>query len=612
MSDQPETTAAPEIPEEKPPEEKKKDGPRPKKPLRRRLLKWTLIVVAVLVVLRLALPFVLPVVLDQVAGSFDLDVEYDDLSLSLLGGEVEIRGLVVTTSEDGEEFARLNYARADLRMWRLLHGDIHLQRVDVDGIDLHLRRAADGSLPVLDRFKSEDPTPDEPEPEEEEEVEEPEPESDVDYSLPVKIDDFMAVDIRAHIVDEAVTPTLSTTVHVSSAVSGLGIAERQSTLTLVVRIDDILGSFRIDGNLDQMQGGLAVHAKAAVTGLRMAPVATHLERLGMEPRAEETDLQATVGFRLLPDPERTGEGRAELEITDVRARSDGRAGARLGLASVVARGLGSDTLVIEEVGISDVFARFAVDAEGSPIVLGVAFTSPPEEAEAAAAPEPEPDPVEPPVPDPADPKSKGPNLVVSRVAIERVLLDLRDDSQETPIELLCILEHLEAANLSSDPEAEPGSLDLLLTAKTLVREFALRGTVSPLSGRPKAALDLSVTGLTPAPIRPWIRMIGLDPDFERGDIRAQLGADLGAAEGGGVTANFAVDNFMLKADNRIHRIGSIRVDDFVAGGDVAVGFGEVTISGVNSELRLDADGQLHIPGFRLVSLPRDPTDDAMD
>ncbi|MEN8151723.1 MAG: DUF748 domain-containing protein, partial [Planctomycetota bacterium] len=53
-------------------------------------------------------------------------------------------------------------------------------------------------------------------------------------------------------------------------------------------------------------------------------------------------------------------------------------------------------------------------------------------------------------------------------------------------------------------------------------------------------------------------------------------------------------------------------DDFVAGGDVAVGFGEVTISGVNSELRLDADGQLHIPGFRLVSLPRDPTDDATD
>ena len=109
---------------------------RAKKPLRRRILKWVLIVVGVSVLFRLALPFILPIVIDQVAGSYNLSVEYEELNLSLLGGEVELRDLVVTPIEGGDEFARLGYLRIDVRMWRLLGGSFHIKRADVDGIDV--------------------------------------------------------------------------------------------------------------------------------------------------------------------------------------------------------------------------------------------------------------------------------------------------------------------------------------------------------------------------------------------------------------------------------------------------------------------------------------------
>ena len=135
-------------------------------PARRRpWLRWVLwisaIVVAVCIVLRVILWASLPWFLNKTMEGYGLHCTYERLSLSLLTGDAELWHLVLKPADTDDPLAHLEYCRAEVSTTTLLARRLVVPRLEVDGMDVNLTRAEDGTflqlrhlLKVLEAKKS--------------------------------------------------------------------------------------------------------------------------------------------------------------------------------------------------------------------------------------------------------------------------------------------------------------------------------------------------------------------------------------------------------------------------------------------------------------------------
>lgn len=121
---------------------------RPRRRWRRRLWILFLVVVLLRTVLWLATPFVV----DQALAAAGLNGRYERLHLSLLAGHLELWGLELRPAGADPALrpaVALEYATVDVDMLALFTGRLQLRRVEVDGLDVHAVRSADGSIALL-------------------------------------------------------------------------------------------------------------------------------------------------------------------------------------------------------------------------------------------------------------------------------------------------------------------------------------------------------------------------------------------------------------------------------------------------------------------------------
>jgi hypothetical protein len=127
---------------------------RPSNP-RRRLLRWTIVLVALLLLLsilvpRLAAPYVRGKLQKMIAAGVDAELRMDDLVyLPPFGVRVKNARLVAQDT-DGSPLELLKIARVDLKLAKLPFGDgpLVIQRIEVDGPEVHLIRTQQGLLAV--------------------------------------------------------------------------------------------------------------------------------------------------------------------------------------------------------------------------------------------------------------------------------------------------------------------------------------------------------------------------------------------------------------------------------------------------------------------------------
>src|SRR5690606_35386598 len=129
-------------------------GPKPSRPRgrwRRRIL-YTLATLAVLaIVLRIALIFILPAVLRNVADTYGLAMTYDRYSLSVLGGNMYLWRLsLAPQAAPDRRVAYVEYIDGDISTWHLLRGKLVVYRAEADGVDLLIERMSDGTIPLLE------------------------------------------------------------------------------------------------------------------------------------------------------------------------------------------------------------------------------------------------------------------------------------------------------------------------------------------------------------------------------------------------------------------------------------------------------------------------------
>src|SRR5690606_21193655 len=133
------------------------------RPRRRRGWRIATRIVLALVLLvllaRLALPFVLPSIVDAAAAGRGLAARYERLEQSLLGGELRLAGLQLApraadgTDEDrvfAEPSVELANAQLDVNVSALGSGELRVHRAEIDGLDLRIERDADGRVAWLE------------------------------------------------------------------------------------------------------------------------------------------------------------------------------------------------------------------------------------------------------------------------------------------------------------------------------------------------------------------------------------------------------------------------------------------------------------------------------
>src|SRR5687767_2873895 len=203
----------------------------PAKPRRKRRwlrrIAYTFAILFVLAVgIRIAAWIALPTVLSQVAKTYDLDIKYDELSLTVLGGDAELWHMTIAPKGVDKPLLDAEYCRADIVLWELFRGRLVVRRLEADGVDLDIERAPDGSFVGLEKLidwtgprfvsveKKEKPQP------------KPGEEPEIDLSSPVVLDALRLQHVDARFRDRTVTPPFETRMTLSMRLSNLGSETR--------------------------------------------------------------------------------------------------------------------------------------------------------------------------------------------------------------------------------------------------------------------------------------------------------------------------------------------------------------------------------------------------
>jgi hypothetical protein len=581
----------------------------------RRLWRWTrriaLAALVLLVAARIALPFVLPSIVDSVAAGFGLSARYEALELSILGGNLTLRRLQVAArpAEGGEAqapaddpYLELEYAHVDVDVSALFGGTVRLHRVEVDGLDLLLERSTDGGIRFLEHFA--------PGPEAVAETGAPEAGAEPDtgppdalaLNLPVQIDGIRIQHTRARLVDRRTEPAVDTWVEAHVRITDLGRPDRPARIEITAQGPDLLDRLALLGSLSASERALEARFDLAVDGAHPGPAATWLRPLGLTPVARSLDARAEIRATLSVDEAAPHLLDAEVRIGGVALRADAAEEAAIDEILIQAADLEPARIQVPTITVDGVRGRATRLADGGLRLAG--FELRPAPAANRAPPSAVP---------PAPPAEDAPATVLAldRLAVRAVALQLRDEAVEPAADLALLVDEIELADLVRDPARPDARAALRLSARApgIAERLQLDAQLALFGIRKTAEAQLRVEQIGLGAIRAHLAAAGLEPTLENGSFTLHLIASAREDAGGGAAtrAELAIDGIALRdGDAELLALDQVSITGLSATAD-RLAIGEVTVRGTRLPLRRSADGALHLAGLKTRAPSAVPT-----
>jgi uncharacterized protein involved in outer membrane biogenesis len=91
----------------------------------------------------------LPQIINKTMSQYGLEAHYERLSLSLLTGDAELSHLILVPAGTNVPMTDVEYCRAEISLLTLLTRRLVVPRLEIDGMDVNLTRAEDGTFPQL-------------------------------------------------------------------------------------------------------------------------------------------------------------------------------------------------------------------------------------------------------------------------------------------------------------------------------------------------------------------------------------------------------------------------------------------------------------------------------
>lgn len=574
----------------------------PKKPRRwRRRLLWILgIAIGFAVLLRIALAFALPSIVSAVASGRGLRAAYERLRLSILTGDVELWHLTLDPKEGGERYLHAEYCRIDLAMLPLLRGRAVFRRIELDGADVHLRRAEDGTIPFLDRLRGgaaegrEEPAP-EARPRARREVP-----GKIDLSPPLEIDALRLQAARLHLRDEASDPPASARIDVDVELSDLGSKKRPARFFAKVHSAAFLDVFQAEGMASGSGNDLDVELSALLRGLRLERFAEQLRALGLRPTAGATafEVKGKIATREVAEP--GSEVSIALSVEGLEATAGG------------ARFLALERLALEVPSAAPLAARAsALVVRGGRLRLerteeGNIRFGPVEILASGGGPRaaPKREPGRPPDrgAEPARaPPGEGLAAAIEKIEIEDVALEFSDRAIEPRRDLSLELKSLVVKDVVADPARPDEALAFEAKAACpgVFEELRVEGAAVPFAPRKTFEARVRSSGVAPRALDPYFAEAGLEPVLERGSLRLDLRGAVEVRPDGALAAEVAIEDIAYADGEELAAADAVRVSGVeVAPGGGATTIGAVEIVGPRLFARREASGEVRLLGLR--------------
>jgi hypothetical protein len=457
----------------------------------RRTKRIALVVLVIAVLVRALAPWAIGALARSQARAAGFELALGDVDLSLHEGRASVWSAVLTRG--AERVLAIESIDVDVEIGALFTGALVVRRAEVDGVELRLVRAADGSIEQFAGIAagaaesgattSAAPTAG--------------PFVIDSLALPFAIDAARVQRVRLDWRDDAVIPPVALRAELDLSASEIGVRDRDGRLELRFAAPGAIGLLSADATLRLEHDHARMGGDVLVTGVEGEAVTAYLAALGIAPpeRSQELRLAAEADVRLVGPSRFEGTARFEQSI----GRPTGTGTSWFQLAEVGA------TFVPNAEGTDvELFAKgLALEAErardGRIVVAGFALgtSSGTVDSEGAAS--------APSTSGAATARARALPVRLARARAENLALVLVD--RAVAAEPLRLELAVESAELALD--GANARVDVALAAPGVVERatLALAADLFALSGR----VDVALAGLTGELAAAYLAPLGITP-----------------------------------------------------------------------------------------------------
>ena len=551
--------------------------------------RWALRTLVVVLFARVGFVCLQPLVLGKVAELVGLECDYDELNVSFLRGEIELRGLQLRDASTDLPAAKIGYALVDLGVIASVREGLTLERIEIDELALHVRVDPDGRVDWLERIGPIAPAPTTDAP--------PSETRPLDLGLPLLVRELRATRVALHAEDRSVSPPLAVELSFDASASDIGGDARFEAWATSPQFLDAL---RVEGNATGGPRSAALALNWRLDGLRPRALAAELARVGVLPTAERVDASGSLRLGLEPHPTDELACSGGLSLSDLRLDADGQSIASLDEVVIALRSSSPTALEIASIRVLDPALHALRTAEGrwgvpgfewrgvepAPPALSGSQAASPSPAHSSAAP-------------------AAPRLALDLLEVQRARISL-DDRGPEDADLEFELSGLELAGLAHPPTGEaPAQLEAWAKSAGVFESATLRGSFSAHSTPQRLDVSASVDGMTLEKLRAWLAPLGVAPEFQKGSVElaARLAFDAAstqpALELELETARISDGEVLAEVESAAVR--GLRLDATSG----ALSIEAVEVAAPRAQLRIDAESQLHFAGLRTIPRAND-------
>lgn len=491
----------------------------------RRWLRRLLVVVGIVALLVIALRVVawiaIPIALDELARSMGLELQTRDVSVSVIAGDVELQGVRATALSGAPRVLAADYLRANLAILPLLRGDIVLERVELDGVDVLIDRSLRDEVELMRRFDEalrpllegeatasaaaaaaeEETTGQEERAGDEPKATRTRRSRPLRYDLPVSVRRLAVHHLRVRVIDPLVTPPVDVRARLEIEISDLEVgARRPLRFDIELEASPLARMVRATGRARLGREQIEAYVRLEASGLRPGAIGGWLTPAGVTSAYEELSLGADAMLELRPSVEDPGYTGARFALDRLRVTGDGEDLIVADRVEAELERLGQPGVRVQRLEVVGVRGGLRRLAGGEAIeVAGLRIPLPPDTEE--------------------EEPTEGPTIVGDVVLrdIEVVYTD-----EELPLTLPARIERLRLGSVDSRNPERPARFEAQLSAAGIARSAVLTGDVWPFPPHRGAAIDVSADGLTLEALAPLLERSGLRPALADGRLTASL------------------------------------------------------------------------------------------
>lgn len=589
---------------------------------------WSVVVLLTLVlILRIALWLSLPWLLENTVRDHGLDASYESLSLSLLSGDMEVWHLVVVHENMTEPLADMEYCRADVSTLSLLAGRLIVRRLEIDGIDVTLKRNADGSFQglesVVHTFRQQLNTQDIAE------VQDPLQDQDnqvreIILSPPFQLDALRLQHIRVRLRDETLEPAFEALLDANLRLSDLGSDKRGTRFQLLVSCEPVLNQLLIEGTATSTETTLQAQLKCAGKGLQTAALAPYLQHWGIYPNEERVDFgySGSVSVAALdPNEHRPGDPnqheptqhepilsrviQCQMNLKNAYVTADDHDAVRLEEATVSLDMPGPHHVIIHNAKLSD--GQIHLWRRETEAWDGAGLSVVPKNLRQALETVGGPDPVT--VEETIDPngsEDKAPQQwALEKLSLQNIGIHLHDETTSIPAHIALRVRDLSIDGLQSgsDPNHALAPLRAHMSAPGICKDFTVTGQVNLVSPRKTLNLQLSAQEVNPVALKPYLDPLGIVSEH-----RLQTTVSCGVvaalkpgAAGAPLNAEIEIQDVVIADDEPLFSLEALNIQEIEYQPE-AISIGSIALSGQRLAVHYDDTG-LGVLGFRFNDTP---------